>query len=658
MVMMMCIRNLQRLGRSAALRKAAATPSLTVRFVSRTSVLLDRYSRGSGYQSNSRGGSGGNNSYRRPSRGGWDRPNRSRYDKWDKHEEEFEFKNSKFTEVKKLTAEEMSEEISIESLKKEGLLHEQLYDAVKMQNFESLTPVQQRTIKPILMTSNDVVARAKTGTGKTMAFLIPMFQRLFMTQNEYSDKVKCVVVAPTRDLAEQIQFEVLKLQKANKALRKFSSICLIGGTSLVNSMRRMDRHAPSIVIATPGRLLDVMGNSGDKYFNAVDFKVLDEADTLLDIGFKADLQRISSTLNSLNQKGAEHIRTLLFSATISSNVQELANNIMNGDTCLFIDTVHKDEPEAHEKITQNLIVSESYAHNLVAPVETIEKHLKKRKFKAILFLPTVKSVEFYGNLLKKLFRSLPISLFHGKVSQQRRSRLVKEFKASKHGLFICTDVGARGMDFPEVDHVYQLGVPSGLSNYVHRIGRTARGGREGEATIFLCKQELPFINELERQKNIQIANQEEYTPDSAIEEKCYSGLSQQDYELEEFLKSCLSFYRSVMQEFRLRDDITASVGSAYGNILGGSEKIKLDSNVIARYANIRNRKMINEVFDLGGSQRHRSSDQFDYFEDSNSSKSYQKGSYGSRGHFDNYQRRSNLKYSGNRNNSSNPSIDY
>ena len=224
-------------------------------------------------------------------------------------------------------------------------------------NFPGLTPVQQRTIKPILTTStsDDVIARAKTGTGKTFAFLIPMFQHLINTKLDSQNMVKCVIVAPTRDLALQIEAEVKKIHDNNYGLKKFGCVSLVGGTNFGMAMRKMDQLRPNIIIGTPGRLIDVMDKYSDKFFKYVDFKILDEADRLLEIGFKEDLEYISSTLNRINAVGKDHIRTLLFSATLDEKVQVLANNIMNKEQCLFLDTVDKNEPEAHEKIDQAVV---------------------------------------------------------------------------------------------------------------------------------------------------------------------------------------------------------------------------------------------------------------------------------------------------------------
>lgn len=544
-----------------------------------------------GYSGRNSGGYKGKNNFRSPQR---------RNEGEGDEEGGLPFKKSKFTKVVRVPENEAEGEITLASLKDEGIIDNMLYKSIDRMGFPALTPVQQKTIKPILATTNDVIARAKTGTGKTLAFLIPMFEHLLANRTDSQYMVKCVVVAPTRDLALQIDSEIQKIHKNNYGLQKFKSVCLIGGTNFDSSIKKMFKERPNIIVATPGRLQDVMSKFSGKFFKFVDFKILDEADRLLEIGFKQDLENISSQLNSINEKGPEHIRTLLFSATLDDRVQELANDIMNREECLFLDTVDKNEPEAHEKIDQHLVISEKFAHNLYAPIEEIKSQLAENEnLKAILFVPTVKFAKFFCRSLEQILPDFPILEFHGKIEQRRRTRIVQEFKRAKRGLLVSTDVGARGMDFPNIDEVFQIGVPSELANYIHRIGRTARGGKEGRATIYLCKDELPFVETLGHEKRVKIEKQKDYTPSEEISTEFKETIRGKE-DLNDALQSMLSYYKSCEQAYGFRSDrIARQIAKTYGTLLEDPDsKMHTTKHTAALRFGLRGR-IVDELFDLG-----------------------------------------------------------
>ncbi|CEP61435.1 ATP-dependent RNA helicase LALA0_S03e02806g [Lachancea lanzarotensis] len=518
-------------------------------------------------------------------------------------------KSSRISNIVQVPLEENAQDITLDALHEEGIIQKELHKAVERMNFASLTPVQQKTIKPILKTEDDVIARAKTGTGKTLAFLIPIFEHLLKTRKESPYMVKCVIVAPTRDLALQIDSEILKLQKNNYALKKFGSIALIGGSNFQAAVKKMFKDRPNIVVATPGRLIDVLSKFSNQFFKHVDFKVLDEADRLLEIGFDEDLRNISSTLNGLNETGPEHIRTLLFSATLGDNVQKLAGGIMNREQCLFIDTVNKNEPEAHEKIDQTLVISETFAHNMYAPISAIKARLdSKAPLKAILFVPTVKFTKFYSNVLQRMFPSLPVHEFHGKLDQKKRTRMVQVFKRAEEGIFVCTDVGARGMDFPDVEEVYQVGVPSEISNYIHRIGRTARGGKEGKASIYLFKDELSFMDALAAEKNVNVNNQRDFIPSESDAAEFQSCL-RDEFLFSEGLESMLSFYKNCEQAYGFRmPKIARQIANAYGEgLLDTTQKLRVSRDTASMRYGLRGR-IVEEIFDCGAPRRRDSYD--------------------------------------------------
>ena len=555
--------------------------------------------------------------------------NRKPFRKSFKDEDEVEFDEATLAKLIHVPKDATAEEVTIDKLLEEKLMDKMLHKSIERMGFDGLTPVQQKTIKPIIMdTENDVIARAKTGTGKTFAFLLPIFQHLINTERDSQYMVKAVIVAPTRDLALQIESEVKKIHKNNYGLKKFEAVSLVGGTNFDMSMRRMNKLRPNIVIATPGRLLDVLDKFGNKFFKYVDFKVLDEADRLLEIGFKEDLEQISNILNEINGKSPEHIRTLLFSATLDEKVQKLSNSIMNKKSCLFIDTVDKNEPEAHEKIDQALVVSEKFSDNIYATIQHLKTAVEANPdYKAILFTPTVKFTKFISHILKReIGRELPVLEFHGKIEQRRRTNLVKEFKQHQKGVLICTDVGARGMDFPNVAEVLQLGVPSELANYIHRIGRTARSGKEGKSTIFICKDELPFIETLEERKNIIIKNKLDYKRNEKIAEEFASKIDD-TYELSDTLMSLISFYRSVVKEYGFNTrKLLPQLAASYGELLNDpQEKMSVGRHQLERLG-LNNNPVASKMFNIESNRRY-NDDEDNYDVDNNRSSRNRRNNY-------------------------------
>lgn len=398
-----------------------------------------------------------------------------------------------------------------------GLLDERLVKSIESMGFSTMTPVQAKTVKPILETEDNVVARAKTGTGKTLAFGLPLLeQSIFRNKNSGPRKqVESVIVAPTRDLANQIAAELNKVldayYKASRIRRRpYNDIqTVVGGEDRRAQLRGFSRSAPAIVVATPGRLFDVVNEpSVAEKLQDIKYFVLDEADRLLDQGFKNDLLEIDTKLKSLSQTD---YRTLLFSATIDDNVLGFAKT-MFGKNYTYVNTVDPNAPEAHEKITQSLVVTNNLFESFVAAAEFINQESKKtniEQFKPMVFLPTVKAVSFFYNLLNEYLeggssnrnRSTKVIQFHGQLTQGRRDRAVATYKKVKDSILVTSDVGARGMDFPKVTHVIQIGLPSSSSDYIHRVGRTARGNSDhGAAILFLSEPETRGLKELTKRK--------------------------------------------------------------------------------------------------------------------------------------------------------------
>lgn len=378
--------------------------------------------------------------------------------------------------------------------------------------YKQLTTVQSKSLIPIL-TQGSMIVRAKTGTGKTAAFGIPMIQKVWekVKTRKFGDpkKVLGLVVTPTRDLAEQVAVELQKLTQFGD-LTKIKVGCLVGGINFSRQAERsFGRGKPEdvsdIIVATPGRLYDYLTNeSYDHYFSGVTIKVLDECDLLLDIGFKQSLDDIRSRLEEL---GADKVQTLLFSATTKPNIVSLARNEV-GSKPLVINTVPEDDTPIRDLVNQRAVVCDSFADVYVSSLDLIIKDVKTaedaKNYKAIVFLPTINLVKHFTRMLKDTFvneriKGIEVYDVHGQQSQPTRSRYSSQFRKAQSAIMVCTDVAARGMDFPHVSHVVQIMSPGNTETYIHRIGRTARIGRRGDSLLVLTNFERNFLRDLQNE---------------------------------------------------------------------------------------------------------------------------------------------------------------
>jgi len=465
---------------------------------------------------------------------------------------------------------------SIKGFYERGVLSKPVYDALTRLKFKNFTPVQTQTIEPLTNGDKGIIARAKTGTGKTLAFGLPLIDRALKRDSRHRGAIG-LIISPTRDLAYQIRDELLKVTK--QFGRDHPSVnvhCLVGAEPKFQQIKAFTRSAssPQIIVATPGRLYDMMENPVvQKSLASLEFKVLDEADRLLDDGFKDDLLQIEEAIRDLKGEAkAEH--TLLFSATIDRNVMSFAEKILGKDLN-YIDCVDENEPETHEKIEQSLIATDNFYQSLVSSTLFIENEAQNNvAFKSIVFLPTVKAVAYYKQALdehcyKNQLR-LPVFELHGKLSQSQRDRSVKNFRERSRGVLVTSDVGARGMDFPGVTNVVQIGVPTDTTNYVHRIGRTARGGKTGSALLILSKPEAPFVKQLMSRK-IKIAKQYAYEkiPDA---EEAFTELlksTRMRTSIDEAIESLCGFYNGAARSYRMQmPNVLASLTSSYASIVG------------------------------------------------------------------------------------------
>jgi len=362
------------------------------------------------------------------------------------------------------------------------------------------------------------VAQARTGTGKTLGFLIPTIQNILRKSPELAEKkryskhrasdIRAIIISPTRELAEQIAVEAIKLCR-NTDLRVQVAV---GGNSKRQMLQKTQHEGCHLLVATPGRLTDLLSDpySGIRAPNLTTL-VLDEADRLLDDGFHKEIEEIISLLPNREQVDRQ---TLLFSATIPKEVMYLVRSTLKHNFH-FVQTVKEGDLATHEKVPQKIVVvpgMENYMPTLLelcksavakaaADAETMGAEAKP--FKAIVYLSATNQVilahRIFNNLKggegagmwgKHPLYPAEISLMHGQLDQRDRTRVSERFRRAKSGILFSTDVTARGMDFPNVTHVIQIGLPPNKEQYIHRIGRTGRGDKAGEGWLIMSQSEL------------------------------------------------------------------------------------------------------------------------------------------------------------------------
>ncbi len=354
---------------------------------------------------------------------------------------------------------------------KEFDLSSQILRSLEEQKYEEASPIQELAI-PAILAGNDILGCAQTGTGKTCAFVAPMIQKIF--EQPSSKKIKGLIISPTRELAIQI-YENAKIYG------KYTNIkvaAIYGGISEQNQKRELSQGV-DILVATPGRLLDFI-NQKVVNISAIDYFVLDEADRMLDMGFINDIKKIIKYIPSKRQ-------TLLFSATIPDTIKVLCNQLLNNPIHI---NVTPPTPTV-EKVVQKLYyVDKNNKTNLLIDI------IKNNSIpSALVFSRTKHGAD---RIQKFLMRAgISSAAIHGNKSQTARQNALNSFKDNKIKVLVATDIAARGIDVDNLSHVFNYDLPDTAETYVHRIGRTARAGKAGEAIAFCCIDECDMIKEIE-----------------------------------------------------------------------------------------------------------------------------------------------------------------
>ncbi|WP_298771974.1 DEAD/DEAH box helicase [uncultured Shewanella sp.] len=347
--------------------------------------------------------------------------------------------------------------------------------AISECGYQKMTPIQQQAI-PAIRRGQDVLASAQTGTGKTAAFALPILQKMLDNPSDtHRSNTKALILTPTRELAAQVAQNISDYSKH----LNISIITLYGGVKMDSQAVKLKRGA-DIIVATPGRLLEHLTSCNLSLSN-LDFLVLDEADRMLDMGFSQDIQKILQVANSKRQN-------LLFSATFSSAVKKLANDML----------IKPNVISADKQNTTAATVSQA-----IYPVEQRRKRellselIGTKNWQQVLVFTATRDAA--DVLVKELnLDGIPSSVVHGEKAQGSRRRALREFKEGKVRVLVATEVAARGLDIPDLEYVVNYDLPFLAEDYVHRIGRTGRAGKSGVAISFVSREEERTLADIEK----------------------------------------------------------------------------------------------------------------------------------------------------------------
>uniref|UniRef100_A0A4W5NMI3 ATP-dependent RNA helicase n=1 Tax=Hucho hucho TaxID=62062 RepID=A0A4W5NMI3_9TELE len=362
-----------------------------------------------------------------------------------------------------------------------SLVSENTLKGVKEMGFDHMTEIQHKSIRPLLE-GRDILAAAKTGSGKTLAFLIPSIELIYKLKFMPRNGTGVVILSPTRELAMQT-YGVMK-ELMTHHVHTFGLI--MGGSNRTAEAQRL-ANGVNILVATPGRLLDHLQNTAGFMYKNLQCLIIDEADRILEVGFEEELKQIIKLLPKRRQ-------TMLFSATQTRKVEDLARISLKKEP-LYVGVDDNKDNATVDGLEQGYVVCPSEKRFML--LFTFLK--KNRKKKLMVFFSSCMSVKFHYELLNYI--DLPVMAIHGKQKQTKRTTTFFQFCNADSGILLCTDVAARGLDIPEVDWIVQYDPPDDPKEYIHRVGRTARGiNGIGHALLILRPEELGFLRFLKQAK--------------------------------------------------------------------------------------------------------------------------------------------------------------
>ena len=360
-------------------------------------------------------------------------------------------------------------------------LRAELLRAVSDKGYSEPTPIQRQAI-PLVLAGRDIMGGAQTGTGKTAGFTLPLLQRLMDTAKPHQTSthkgrrpIRALVLTPTRELAAQVADSVVTYGK-HLPLR---STVVFGGVS-INPQKKILIRGVDILVATPGRLLDHVGQNSVN-LSKVDILVLDEADRMLDMGFIRDIRKVLALL-------PRHKQTLLFSATFSDEIKKLSHDLMTNPALVEV---------ARRNTSSELVTQVMHPVDKTRKRDLLSLLIGSNNWRQVLVFTRTKHG---ANRLAKQLDGDGISAaaIHGNKSQGARTRALADFKSGAVRVLVATDIAARGLDIDQLPHVVNFELPNVAEDYVHRIGRTGRAGNEGEAMSLVCVDELGLLKDIER----------------------------------------------------------------------------------------------------------------------------------------------------------------
>ena len=348
-------------------------------------------------------------------------------------------------------------------------LHKDLNASLAKINFKKPTAVQAKAI-PLILNSRDVLGSAHTGTGKTAAFCIPLIEMALNNKCK-----RAIILAPTRELAKQIE-AVIQTLLVSKS--KVKCLSLVGGEPMGKQLNRL-RSNPQIIIGTPGRVNDHL-NKKSLDLSQANFLILDEMDRMLDMGFSIQIDKILKFIPKEKQ-------TLMFSATISKSIEKLSSKYLNNPERVTVEEDQNDIPKIEQKII-NLSNDEKFPY--------LVRHIEEKHGLMLVFVKTKRGAKKLAKQLHK--EGFDADAIHGDLRQNKRSAVIKKFRSNKIQVLVATDVAARGLDIPNIEHVINYDLPQQAEDFIHRIGRTGRAGAKGQAWSYVTKSDSRKWREIEK----------------------------------------------------------------------------------------------------------------------------------------------------------------
>ena len=338
--------------------------------------------------------------------------------------------------------------------------------------FENPTPIQEKVI-PVALRGNDVMGTAQTGSGKTLSYILPIIEKLRINVND-----KFLILTPTRELAEQV-FSVAKIFLGHG--KPFKAINLIGGKGIFSQINQLKKN-PQIIIGTPGRINDLLERKSLGLYKC-SIVVLDEMDRMLDMGFEHQVDKIMKQVNKNRQM-------IMLSATIPEQIRKVSSKYLNSPVNISIKNNDVIETNIKQKVIHT--IPNEKVNELIDQID-------QRKGSILIFAKTKIGVD---KLVKKLkANSIKTSALHGGMRQNKRSKIMQNFRDEKFRILVATDIASRGLDVPHIEHIINYDMPQAPEDFIHRIGRTARAGSIGEAVSFLTQKDTRIWRSIERLLN-------------------------------------------------------------------------------------------------------------------------------------------------------------